>query len=310
MADVTPNLVAEPLERGQTSLTIVLPTYRREGVLLQTLQHLFALKPPASEIIVVDQTEQHSNQVSHTLDLWQASGQMRWLRLKDASIPAAMNRGLLAASHPIVLFIDDDIVPHSGLVEAHLSAMKKTGAALVAGRVIQPWQLDRDFSGDDSFHFATVRPAWIQDFMGGNFSVRRDIMLKLGGIDERFVCAAYNFEAEFAHRLCRAGHRIYYEPAAGIDHLRVSTGGTRAFGDHLTSHRPNHSVGAYYFIFRTWSGWHSLIRFLGRPLRAISTRHHLRKPWWIPVTLFAELFGMGWALLLLAQGPRHLNSSK
>jgi len=235
---------------------------------------------------------------------------MRWLRLKDPSIPAAMNRGLLEASHPIVLFVDDDIVPHSELVEAHLSAMGKTGAALVAGRVIQPWQLGRDFSDDDSFHFATVRPAWIQDFMGTNFSVRRDVMLGLGGFDERFVRVAYNFESEFAHRLHRAGHRIYYEPAAVIDHLRVSTGGTRTFGDHLRSHRPNHAVGAYYFIFRTWSGLQSLVHFLGRPLRAIFTRHHVCKPWWIPVTLFAELSGMGWALLLVAQGPRYLNSKK
>jgi GT2 family glycosyltransferase len=221
-----------------------------------------------------------------------------------------MNRGLREASHPMVLFVDDDIVPHSGLVEAHLSAMEKTGAALVAGRVIQPWQLGRDFSDDDSFHFATVRPGWIQDFMGTNFSVCRDVMLGLGGFDERFVRVAYNFESEFAHRLHRAGHRIYYEPAAVIDHLRVSTGGTRTFGDHLRSHRPNHAVGAYYFIFRTWSGWQSLVRFLGRPLRAIFTRHHVCKPWWIPVTLFAELAGMGWALLLVAQGPRYLNSKK
>jgi GT2 family glycosyltransferase len=291
-------------------LTIVVPTYRRDGVLLETLQHLFALTPPSSEIIVVDQTEQHCNQISDALDSWHASGRMRWLRLKDPSIPEAMNRGLLEASHPIVLFVDDDIVPHSGLVDAHLSAMEETGAALVAGRVIQPWQLGRDFSDDDSFHFATVRPAWIEDFMGTNFSVRRDIMLGLGGFDERFVRVAYNFESEFAYRLRRAGHRIYYEPAAVIDHLRASTGGTRTFGDHLRSHWPNHAVGAYYFIFRTWSGWRSLVRFLGRPLRAIFTRHHVCKPWWIPVTLFAELSGMGWALLLVAQGPRYLNSNK
>jgi GT2 family glycosyltransferase len=291
-------------------LTIVVPTYGREEVLLETLRHLFALKPPASEIIVIDQTEEHSSQVSCALDSWQASGWLRWLRLRDPSIPGAMNRGLLEASHPIVLFLDDDIVPHSALVEAHASALEKTGAALVAGRVIQPWQAGQSFSGDDNFHFASARPAWIGDFMAGNFSVRRDIVLRLGGFDEQFVRVAYNFEAEFAHRLRGAGYRIYYEPTASIHHLRVSTGGTRTFGDHLRSHRPNHAVGAYYFILRTWSGWQSLGRFLARPLRAIATRHHLRQPWWIPATLVAELTGMAWALVLAAQGPRYLSSSK
>jgi GT2 family glycosyltransferase len=221
-----------------------------------------------------------------------------------------MNRGLLEASHPIVLFVDDDVIPHPGLVEAHVSALEKTGAALVAGRVIQPWQEGQGSLNEHCFHFASSRPAWISDFMGGNFSVRRDIALQLGGFDEQFVRVAYNFESEFAYRLCRSGYQIYYEPAALIDHLRVSTGGTRTFGDHLRSHWPHHAVGAYYSICRTWSGWRSLVRFLARPLRAIFTRHHVCKPWWIPVTLIAELSGMGWALLLVAQGPRYLNSSK
>ena len=103
--------------------------------------------------------------------------------------------------------------------------------------------------------------------MGGNFTVRREIALKLGGFDEQFVSVAYNFESEFAYRLCKAGHRIFYEPAASVHHLRSSEGGTRTFGDHLRSFRPNHAVGAYYFILRTWSGWQSLVRFLSRPLR-------------------------------------------
>ena len=129
------------------ALSIVVPTYGRDEVLLETLKHLFALNPPASEVIVVDQTEEHSNEVSCTLESWQASGRMRWLRLKDPSIPGAMNRGLLEASQPIVLFLDDDIIPHSGLVEAHAGALEKTGAALVAGRIIQPWQVGQRFLG-------------------------------------------------------------------------------------------------------------------------------------------------------------------
>jgi GT2 family glycosyltransferase len=291
-------------------LSIVIPTYGRDKVLLETLFRLFALNPRASEIIVVDQTKKHSREVSDTLHTWQASGRVRWLRLEDPSIPGAMNRGLLEASHPIVLFLDDDIIPDPGLVEAHVGALETTGAAIAAGRIIQPWQVGQDFSDDSGFHFATVRPAWIQDFMAGNFSIRRDIMLEFGGFDERFVRVAYNFEAEFAHRLRRAGYRIYYEPRALIHHLRAGAGGTRTFGDHLRTHLPNHAVGAYYFMLRTWSGWQSLGRFLARPIKAITTRHHLRQPWWIPPTLVAELSGMAWALVLAARGPRYLSRSK
>jgi len=53
-------------------LSIVVPTYGRDDVLLETLMRLFAMNPPASEIIVVDQTDRHSTQVSCTLNMWQA----------------------------------------------------------------------------------------------------------------------------------------------------------------------------------------------------------------------------------------------
>ena len=60
--------------------------------------------------------------------------------------------------------------------------------------------------------------------MGGNFTIRREIALKLGGFDEQFVSVGYNFESEFAYRLNRAGYRIFYEPEACVHHLRVTEG--------------------------------------------------------------------------------------
>src|SRR5262249_47382631 len=109
------------------------------------------------------------------------------------------------------------------------------------------------------FHFASMEAGWIREFMGGNFTVRRDIALELGGFDEQFVSVAYNFEAEFAYRLCEAGHKIFYEPAACIYHLKVREGGTRTLGDHLRSLRPKLVVGPYYFIWLTSSGGKCLV---------------------------------------------------
>ena len=302
-----------PLDRKVNSnsrpISIVVPTYRRDSVLIATIGHLLELDPAPAEILVVDQTERHQEIVEHTLRNWEAAGAIRLVRLVEPSITRAMNRGLCEAAQTFVLFVDDDIIPEPGLLEMHWCALERTGAALVAGRVIQPWDEGKDFSKRGSFHFASMQAGWIREFMGGNFTVRRKIALKLGGFDEQFVSVAYNFEAEFAYRLCGAGRQIFYEPAACVHHLKTSEGGTRMFGDHLRSVRPDHAVGAYYYILRTWSGWQSLVQFLRRPLQAIATRHHLYRPWWIPATLVAELSGMGWALVLAAQGPRYLSSS-
>src|SRR5262245_38935762 len=120
-------------------LTVIIPTLNREHVLVETLHHLIAQRPAPAEILVLDQPEQHEEDVRRTLSGWQDEGQIRWLRLSVPSVTKAMNRGLAAATCGIVLFLDDDIIPEPGLVAAHLTAHSMDGVGLVAGRVIQPW---------------------------------------------------------------------------------------------------------------------------------------------------------------------------
>lgn len=286
---------------------MVIPTYRREQVLLDTVAALLALPDTADEVLVVDQSPTHEPVTEQQLHAWSKVGAMHWLRWSQPSIPGAMNHGLREARYDIVLFLDDDVRPEPGLIAAHREAHARSDAALVAGRVIQPWQEGVDFSSDESFHFASLRPAWVDQFMGGNFSVLRDRAVHLGGFDENFVRVAYRFEAEFAYRLRAAGDRIFYEPAACIHHLKAGIGGTRSYGEHLTTWRPDHSVGEYYYLLRCQGISERIQKFFTRPVRAIATRHHLRHPWWIPVTLAGELAGMAWACWLAARGPRYLS---
>jgi GT2 family glycosyltransferase len=283
-------------------VTVAIPTYGREQVLLDTLAFLLALEVPAAEILVLDQTEQHEAGTERALREMADRGQIRWLRLAQPSIPKAMNEAILNARCPLLLFLDDDVRPDPGLIAAHQAAHDARPDVLVAGRVLQPWDEGRDYSGDNDFHFATLQGRWIGEFMGGNFSVPRSIALVAGGFDENFVRVAYRFEAEFAHRWLAGGHRIWFEPSAMLHHLKVATGGTRTYGEHLTTWRPDHAVGAYYHGLRT----RSFKEFLFRPIRAVTTRYHLRNPWRIPGTLLAEFSGMMWAIGLFARGPKRL----
>jgi GT2 family glycosyltransferase len=286
-------------------LSIAIPTYRRDDVLVATIDALLALQPAATELLVLDQSERHTGQAQAALQAFAAEGKIRWLRLPQPSITAAMNEGLRQASQDIVLFLDDDIRPDPELLASHVAAQARHADGLVAGRVIQPWQEGLTDSGAGPFHFASTRPAPLREFMGGNFSVRRSTALALGGFDENFVRVAYRFEAEFAHRWLASGRRIHFEPAACLHHLKVMDGGTRSYGDHLTTWRPDHAVGAYYYALRT-GAWREL---LVRPVRAVATRYHLRHPWAIPTTLLAELGGIAWALGLFLKGPRRMRAT-
>jgi GT2 family glycosyltransferase len=286
------------------SLAIVIPTYRREQVLLDTLAHLLALPVPADELLVVDQTERHDAATERALAEHAAAGRIRWARLPRPSIPLAMNTGLSEARSDLVLFLDDDLVPTPGLVEAHRRAHAARERLLVAGKVVQPWDEGPGARAAPG-PFTAEEPGPRSEFMGGNFSVGRAAALAVGGFDANFVHVAYRFEAEFAARWLHAGGSIRYEPAAEVRHLKATSGGTRAYGDHLRTARPSHAVGAYYYALRARPrGW--WLEVLARPWRAVLTRHHLRRPWWIPVTLLAEGSGFAWALLLFLRGPRRL----
>lgn len=293
---------------GKLPLTIAIPTYRRETVLLDTLAALLALSPQAAEILLLDQTESHEAATEERLEELATSGVIRWLRLQQPSIPQAMNRGLLEATQDIVLFVDDDVRPEPELLTAHLEAHQQYPKVLVAGRVIQPWQEGVDFSVENDFHFATLKPAWINEFMGGNFSVEREVTLAVGGFDENFIRVAYRFEAEFAERFRRSGRRIYFEPRACLHHLKAGGGGTRSFGSHLTTCKPDHAVGAYYFMLQSREA--GIQDMLKRIVTSVATRHHLKRPWWIPVTLVAELSGLALAIFLKLRGTRYINAEK
>lgn len=294
---------------GETSahsrISVVIPTLGRESILIDTLRYLLALHYVAHEILVVDQTTNHEQATDEALTSLDRQGEIRWIRLPEPSITHAMNIGLLEAAGEVVLFVDDDIIPQGELIEEHRKAhddmsIASDDRAIVAGRVLQPWHVDGSTPWD---RLASTESGFVDEFIGCNFSVKRDVALRLGGFDERFVRVAYRYEAEFAARAHRSGLRIQFAPAAFIHHLKAQGGGTRSFGQHLRTFLPSHTVGLYYFLLRARpSKWRR--DFLLGPLRAVSTRFHLRKPWWIPVMLCAQLLGACWAVVMAVAGPK------
>src|SRR5262249_21908235 len=146
--------------------------------------------------------------------------------------------------------------------------------------VLQPGEEPEPLSdGANRFQFRSSTRQLISELMGGNFSINRQLALKLGGFDENFVHVAYRFEAEFASRAIAAGETIRSEPAASIRHLKSVSGGTRSYGHHLTTIKPSHSVGEYYYLLHGKRVHQRLQKIVKRPFRAIRTMHHLTRPW-------------------------------
>ena len=282
-------------------VTIAIPTYNRGLMVVDTLMRLFALEPAAAEIVVVDQTPHATGELSR----WHDEGRIRWIRMPQPSIPQAMNVALSAASHPLVLFLDDDVIPSPALVAAHVAAHGDDNVWAVVGQILQPDERPQHHAApadDLEFRFNHDAPVDVANVMAGNLSVKRMRAIAIGGFDENYIGAAYRFETDFALRLVAAGGRIRFEPRASLDHLKLASGGLRSYGDHRSTTSPLHAVGDYYFALHHRL---PLWRYTAARLRKnVLTRWHLRHPWAIPTKVIGELRGLLLARRLQRQGRR------
>ncbi len=280
-------------------ITVVIPTYNRGKIVLETVERLLTLTPGPEAIIVVDQTPAENPPLTR----WHAQGRIHLIRLEVPSIPHAMNVGLLAAATPVVLYLDDDVEPSPTLIAAHERAHRDETVWAVVGQILQPGEAAQHFEqpeDDLDFHFNHDEGRFVVNVMAGNLSVKREHAIAVGGFDENFVGVAYRFETDFALRLAAAGGKVWFSPEAGLRHLKLSSGGLRSFGDHRSSPSPAHSVGDYYFAIHHRS---PLWRYAFRRLRKnVATRYHLTHPWAIPTKIAGELRGLSLARKLAGRG--------
>lgn len=300
------------------NFSIVIPTYNREKVLIDTIKSLNRLRSTCekeTELLVIDQTKKHHLDTEEHLKSWNADGSIRWIRLDKPHLTHAMNTGLLESNGELILFLDDDIIPVPGLIEQHDLIHKSwPDAWAVVGMVLQPSQRPEPLKRnsckstlwrDLDFPYNSELDGWVENVMAGNLSVKRAQAISVGGFDEAFPPpVAARFETEFAKRLIRAGGRIRYAPSAIIHHLAASSGGTRSKGSHLTSCSPCHGVGDCYYAMRCGSGWERIWYLTHKPFREVRTRFHLQHPWWIPIKLLGEVRALIQAYHLWRSPPK------
>lgn len=282
-------------------ITIAIPTYQREEVLVDTLRQLLSHADPRVDLLVVDQTLQHDPATEEMLKEQVRAGSLRRVLLQPPSLTAARNRALQEALAPVVLFLDDDIRVPPSLVDEHLRHYADPAVAAVTGQVFncrdpeQPPPLDDPRRGTvPHSSVEVVCPA--NNVSGGNHSVRRAVALAIGGYDVAFRGSALGEDMDFSRRLMSAGHRILYNPAAWIIHLGVKRGGC-AVGEGSGWPEWQYSAGLLLYGFRhsrrQGNGWEILRMALRNgPLRKDVVVHPARWPsaWWG----FARALQYGW----------------
>jgi GT2 family glycosyltransferase len=216
-----------------TPVSVVVPTFNRDALLCQALDGLLAQRWSPLEIVVVDQTPAHDPATERYLA--RVADRIVHLRPARPSVVAAANLGARTARGDVLLFVDDDIrVDDPDFVAAHARRYADPAVGGVAGRVLdahdpRPGAFDPR-SADPVWGFfhtgwAHDTPGEVVTAPGANMSFRRDLVLKLGGFDERLRGNAFRWENDFCLRVRAAGYRVVYDPAPTVHHFYGSAGG-------------------------------------------------------------------------------------
>jgi len=267
--------------REPPSLSVIITTYRRERLLIETMESVLAQDPPAFEIIVVDQTPEHETATEEFLQRLAGEGKIRRVREEIANLPRARNVGVAHARGEVILFLDDDVLLTPGFLASHTRHYGEADVWGVGGRVArEEEELTRERPLPPRLAARTGRWSVLASryttplvnplrLVGGNFSCRRERFIALDGFNENYAGDALGEDVEFLARARRAalrsGARILYDPEAVFIHRVALTGGCRVATTSWLTHHRRRARNKYYTMIRA-VGW---LGAAGETLRAI-----------------------------------------
>lgn len=216
-------------------VSVCIPTLGRDQEPIDTVSALLKQSRIPDEIVIVDQNDPPLPALDAFLSQHPI---VRHLRSKRTGVVYNMNVALRSAQGEIILYLDDDVVLDSGLVEAHLKEYGVGQCLGVSGRVEQPQGDQRPeriyhlgkygvLTGKVYANFNAMRRAHVSLAPGGNMSFLRDKLLEIGGFDVGFVGNGYFFESDASLRFSKAFGPMIFNPAATLKHLAAPRGGCR-----------------------------------------------------------------------------------
>jgi GT2 family glycosyltransferase len=214
-------------------ISLVIPTHNRRELLCRNLKAIArqTLAADSYEVIVVcDGCHDETALALQQLDL---PFSLKVLEQPAEGAAAARNKGATEASHEIIVFLDDDMEAHPGLLQAHRDSHQRYPGAVVLGY----FSSSRSFDPEDIFvtatniwwsdHFSDLaKPHHRFDFTDlctGNMSVNRELFWQVGGFDTAFKGKAGE-DYELGLRLLKAGAQFRFnQVAASIHHDQPSS---------------------------------------------------------------------------------------
>ena len=213
-------------------VSVIVPTYRREG-LARTLTALAEQRPEfAFEVIVVDNDPQRFAEPIVAAHADAIGAPVHYVHEPRVGSSYARNTAIAAARAPVIAWCDDDVEPEPGWLDALVAPLRAGTAEATGGRVVldpttpRPRWFDEDGIGGyvTSFHLSPVeRELENREFVvTANAAYRTDWLRRIGGFDPALgTMAGVNFggdDVRVSRAIRAAGGRIRYVPSAVVVH--------------------------------------------------------------------------------------------
>ncbi|MBZ0155980.1 MAG: glycosyltransferase [Alphaproteobacteria bacterium] len=198
--------------------SVIVPAFNAAATLDACLQALLAQTADREvyEVIVVDD--------GSTDRTGERAGKypVRVVRQENRGPAAARNHGAREAKGEIILFTDSDCVPSPDWIREMIKPFADPAVAAVKGayRSSQRSLVARFAQVEFEERFEMLKKADSVDMVDTySAAFRREIFRGEGGFDESFP-VANNEDTDLSYKLSAAGHRMVFNPAAIVSHLR------------------------------------------------------------------------------------------
>jgi glycosyltransferase involved in cell wall biosynthesis len=203
-------------------ISVVMPTYDRGDRLEPVVAALLA-DPGTTELIaVVDGCRDGSLERLEAIAA--ADPRLRPLWIENQGENGAREAGVRAASSPVVLLIDDDVLAAPGLVSGHAAHHATRDDLVVVGYmpvgapVRAPARLYAAWYEDQCRRYEAEPDRVLENLWAGNVSLRREHALAVGLHNPAFD-ARYNPDRDLGLRLAAAGLTGVFDRALAATHL-------------------------------------------------------------------------------------------
>jgi len=248
-------------------VSVLVPSYNRHELLVDTLKGLLIQKYKPNEIIVYDQSTNHPHDVEAFLK--QCSSQTIHIKGHPKGLVDAYRRCVELSHGDICLFVDDDVlISDPNMVKKHVDNYKDSRIGAVSGQVLHEGQVDarpidprvRGPNGWMFVRFDTdTRIEDLPSLFGPNMSFRKSVYERIGGFDLAYSGSGFRFETDFTFAVKAAGYKVIFDPTASIVHRYQQPGG--AENRHLFSLKDDSHFWYINFFANTWyflKKWYSI----------------------------------------------------